>query len=46
MDQQQFRGVIAVVLCVALAAGLYLGWHYTHPPCPRWQGAGHPYPQC
>lgn len=37
MDQQHFRAVIALLLCVTVAAGLWLGWHFTHPPapCPR-----------
>lgn len=42
MDQQQFRGVLAAVLVVAVVAGLWLGWHFTHlpaanPSC-RYQG--------
>lgn len=40
MDQQTFRGVLSLALVIVLAAGLYLGWHFTHRPdhaC-QWQG--------
>jgi hypothetical protein len=37
MNQQQFRAVIALLLAIVIAFGLYLGWHFTHndAPCPR-----------
>lgn len=44
MDQQHFRGVMAAVLVITLAAGLWLGYHFTHPskPCPAaWVASGH-----
>ena len=30
MSQQTFRAFVAVLLTITLAAGLYLGWHFTH----------------
>lgn len=40
MDQQTFRGVLSAALVIVLAAGLYLGWHFTHRPASgcRYQG--------
>lgn len=40
MTQQSFRGALTGALVIVLAAGLYLGWHFTHHPNPscRYQG--------
>jgi hypothetical protein len=48
MDVKQFRGFLAVVIGVVLVAGLYLGWHLTHPAhhCTPYGGSGQPWHSC